>query len=191
MPLDHITAADAVSSGLTARPTASDAASFGGVFHVECRDRDGRLRWSEEVPNLVTAVGKRHVLDVAIRAQAQTAAWYMGLKDNAATPTQTQTLAAKGGWAEITAYSQATRPAYAPAAAANNGSSPNVTATVSNNAGPAAFTFNAQATVGGFFIASTNDKGGTTGTLLSIADFTNARTLYTDDTLSVRYDLTI
>ncbi len=29
-----------------------------GHYHVECRDADGNLKWTEEFPNLVVAVGK-------------------------------------------------------------------------------------------------------------------------------------
>ena len=33
-----------------------------GIYHVECRDAQGNLKWAEEFPNLVNAVGKQLML---------------------------------------------------------------------------------------------------------------------------------
>ena len=38
-----------------------------GHYVVECRDAEGNLKWTEEFPNLVNAVGKQLLLDTLLR----------------------------------------------------------------------------------------------------------------------------
>ena len=38
-----------------------------GWYHVVCRDKDGNVKWEEEFPNLVVAVGKQLMLDTLLR----------------------------------------------------------------------------------------------------------------------------
>jgi hypothetical protein len=98
-----------------------------------------------------------------------------------------------GGWTEITGYYSSTRPAcsFATATTAN----PSV---ATNSASVAAFSISAAATVGGAFLVSTNNKGGTTGTLFSAADFqipagapNGDRSVSDGDTLNVTYRLSL
>ena len=44
---------DNVSAGLVARTEADFGARAGGVFHVECLDKDGNLKWKTSEHNLV------------------------------------------------------------------------------------------------------------------------------------------
>ena len=115
-----------------------------------------------------------------------TAAWYLGLYGAGATnnPAASDTMASHAGWTEVTAYSQATRPACTfgtPTTA-----DPSV---ATNSASPATFSINATTTVGGAFLTSNNTKGGTTGILFSAADFQSPgdRAVVNGDTITVTY----
>jgi hypothetical protein len=121
---------------------------------------------------------------------AYTAAWYLGLYGAGATnsPAAGNTMASHSSWTEVTAYSQATRPActFGTPTTAN----PSV---ATNSASPATFSINATTTVGGAFLTSNNTKSGTTGTLYSAADFSSPgdRAVVSGDTLSVTYTLSL
>lgn len=74
------------------------------------------------------------------------------------------TAASHAGWTELTAYSEANRQALTLGTAAAG--------QIDNTAAKATFTCNANGTVAGaLFIISNNTKGGTTGTLFSVAPF--------------------
>lgn len=176
-----------VANGYVAQGTsAQDETSAGGVFTVSCYDRDGNLKWSESMHNLVVNVGLQDMNTKYFTGSSYTATWYIGLYGAAASnnPAAGDTAASHAGWTEVTAYSQATRPAatFGTATTAN----PSV---ISNTASPAQFSINGTTTVGGAFLISNNTKGGTTGTLFSAADFQSPgdRSVVSGDTLNVTY----
>lgn len=179
-PKDTIEITDGAAAGLVARHAVSDVIGIGGIFKVVCRAADGSVRWEDDFHNTVVTGGKNDLLDKYFRASAYTAAFYVGLKGSG-TINAADTMASHGGWAEITAYSNATRPAFT-AAAASAGST-------SNTASPAVFNINGTATVAGCFITTNNTVGGTTGILFSAADFAVARNVLSGDTLTVTYTI--
>lgn len=170
---------DGASVGLIARHDASDVIGIGGAFKVVCRAADGSIRWEDDFRNLVVTVGKNDLLDKYFLGSGYTAAFFVGLK-NAGSITAADTMSSKT-WTEITAYSNATRPAFT-AAAASAGAT-------SNTASPGVFNINGTATVGGCFITTNSTKGGTTGVLFSAADFAVARSVLSGDTLTVTYSI--
>lgn len=190
MSTENATAVDLVSSGLTAGTKSGETASAKGKFTIECYDKDGVLKWSAEESNLVVNAGLQYMAGTALTSTAQITAWYIGLYGAAAsnTPAATDTAASHAGWTEVTAYSNATRPAATFVAATN--ANPSV---VTNSASPAAFSINATATVGGAFLISNSTKGGTTGTLFSAADFQSPgdRVVANGDTLNVSYTFSL
>jgi hypothetical protein len=97
-------------------------------------------------------------------------------------------MALHGGWTEVTAYSESTRPTATLAAATN--ANPSV---VTNTASKAVFTINGTTTVGGAFLTSNNTKGGSTGTLFSAADFSapGDRSVVSGDILNVTYTFSL
>jgi hypothetical protein len=147
------------------------------TFLIECRGPDGALKWLEEVANLVTTVGRNHLLDVVFDAATQVTTWYLGLK-GAGTVAAGDTLASHGGWSEVTPYS---------------GNRPSLTWGTSSagslSASQVAITINAGATVAGAFICSVNT--GTSGVLYNAADFAASRTVADGDTLNVTPTLSI
>lgn len=143
------------------------------------------LKWTDEVHNLIPTVGKNNMLDNHFSASAFTAAWFMGLIDNAGftAVANGDTMASHAGWAESTAYSNATRIATAWSAAA---------AGVKSLSAALGFLINATATLNGGFITSVNTKGGTTGTLTSAGSFTGGtRAVINGDTVNVSYSATL
>ena len=49
--------ADSMAAGLVAKTGFGESAKGGGVFHVQCFDKDGNLKWEDEMHNLVVNVG--------------------------------------------------------------------------------------------------------------------------------------
>ena len=181
---------DVVAAGLTAKPDSDNRVRGGGVFHVQCLDKDGNLKWEAEKHNLVVNVGLKDMNDKYFTGSAYTAAWYIGLYGAGATnnPAAGDTAASHAGWTEVTAYSQATRPQAVFAAATT--ADPSV---ITNSASVAVFSINGTTTVGGAFLISNNTKGGTTGILFSAADFQapGDRSVVSGDTLNVTYQFSL
>lgn len=183
-------AIDQVVAGVTKGKGLTEGVRGGGVFTVECRDKDGNIKWTAQSPNLVVNVGLQDMNTKYFSGSAYTAAWYIGLYGAAASnnPAAGDTAASHAGWTEVTAYSQATRPACTFGTATT--ADPSV---ISNSASPATYSINATTTVGGAFLISNSTKGGTTGTLFSAADFQSPgdRSVVSGDTLSVTYQFSL
>lgn len=183
---------DAVAAALTKTLGAGEAASAKGIYTMECRDADGNLKWSTELPNLVVNQGLQDMNNQYFRSGGgtYTAAWYLGLYGAAASnnPVAGDTAASHAGFTEITPYSNATRPActFGVPTTAN----PSV---ATNSASVAAFNINATATVGGAFLISNSTKGGGSGVLFSASDFQSPgdRTVASGDTLNVTYTFSL
>lgn len=162
----------------------------GGVFTVQCFDEEGNLKWAAEKHNLVVNVGLQDMNSKYFSGSSYTAAWYIGLYGAGAsnTPAASDTMSSHAGWTEVTAYSQATRPACTFGTATT--ADPSV---ITNSASPATFSINGTTTVGGAFLTSNNTKGGTTGILFSASDFQSPgdRSVVSGDTLTVTYTFSL
>ena len=187
---DKVKSKDVAASSLTAGGSASDSASAKGIYKIQCHDAQGNLKWEAEAPNLVVNGGLQDMNAKYFTGSSYTAAWYLGLYGSGSTnnPAAGDTMSSHAGWTEVTAYSQATRPActFGTPTTAN----PSV---ATNSASPATFSINATTVVGGAFLTSNNTKGGTTCTLYSAADFSSPgdRSVVSGDTLSVTYTLSL
>jgi len=190
MTIEKTKATDVVSGGLSCNTKAGEAAQATGKYHVECRDKDGNLKWTAESKNLVVNAGLAYMAGTALTSVAQITTWYLGLYGAAAsnTPAAGDTMSSHAGWTEIVPYSNANRvtATFVTATTAN----PSV---VTNTASPAIFNIDSTATVGGAFLTSSNTKSGTTGTLFSAADFGSPgdRSVVNGDTLSVTYTFSL
>lgn len=163
----------------------------GGVFHFECYDKDGKLKWKDAAKNLVVNVGLQDMNTKYFSGSAYTAAWYLGLITGPGAGTTivaADTMSSHAGWTENTSYSQATRPACSFGTAST--ADPSV---ISNSASVAVFSINGTATIAGAFLTSNNTKGGTTGTLFSASDFQSPgdRAVVSGDTLNVTYQFSL
>lgn len=149
-----------------------------GVDHY----RDGQKIGRYDIPNDITNQGKNSLFEVYFHDGTQIAAssWFIGLISLASYSALAagDTMASHAGWTEFTGYSQATRVAWGPGAAASQ----SIT-----NASPATFDINATGTVKGIFVVSNSTKGGTTGTLWSTALFSADIPVASADQLRVTY----
>ena len=190
MTTEKLKATDTVSSGLTCNLKAGEAAQATGVYHIECHDKDGNLKWQADSKNLVVNAGLAYMAGTALTSVTQITSWYLGLYGAGAsnTPAAGDTMSSHAGWTEVVAYSNSTRVAatFATATTAN----PSV---ATNSASPAVFNINGTTTVGGAFLTSGSAKSGTTGTLFSAADFGSPgdRSVVNSDTLSVTYTFSL
>lgn len=162
----------------------------GGIYTLKCLDKDGNLKWETSTRNLVVNAGLKYMNDSALGGGSQITTWYLGLYGAASSnnPAAGDTMASHAGWTEVTAYSEATRPAATFAVATT--ADPSV---ITNSASPATFSINGTTVVGGAFLTSNNTKGGTTGTLFSAADFQapGDRSVVSGDSLLLTYQFSL
>jgi hypothetical protein len=167
-----------------------DKAKAGGVFIVQCFDKDGNLKWEDREQNLVVNTGLKDMNDKYFTGSGYTALWYLGLYGAAASnnPAAGDTMLSHIGWTEVVAYSQATRPQAVFGAATT--ADPSV---ISNSASVAVFSINGTTTVGGAFLTNNNTKGGTAGLLFSAADFQSPgdRNVVSGDQINLTYQFSL
>jgi hypothetical protein len=178
---------------MTSNNGPAEALRVRGVYAAECRDAQGRLKWSSIFTNAVVAQGKNDMLDKYLAGVAYTGAFYLGLVSGigfvaiAAGDTAAQ-LAGTNGWREAggandPAYSQTTRAAAAWAGASGG---------VKTMTGAVLFTFTSAGTVKGAFLATQAAKGGTAGVLFSSGLFPDGdKGVNAGDSLTVTYQLSV
>lgn len=162
---------------------------FAGTFTAQCVGADGVVKWTTGMEfNQITTEGLNYLLDVGFHNGTQVATWYIGLVDTGGSyaagnlASQIATTGSANGWNEYTEYSETLRQTWTEDAAAS-GSITNST-TVD-------FSMNASGTVAGMFLVSTSTKGGTSGTLWTVLNFSGGnQTVSNGDTLKVTYTLT-
>ena len=167
-----------------------------GWYHVECRDKDGNLKWTDEFPNLVVAVGKQLMLDTLLKGSSYSVTGpYLGLISNTFTASASDTMSSHT-WTEFTAYTvggSAVRGTAVFGSSTSTGSTPsNVT---SSTATAITYTITGSGgTVYGCFLVlgsgASSTQSSTTGTLYSEGLFSTAKTTTAGDTVSVTYSTT-
>jgi hypothetical protein len=185
---EKATSTDNVSAGLVARTGADFGARAGGVFHVECFDKDGNLKWSTSEHNLVVNQGLQDMNTNYFKGSTYTAAFFLGLVTGPGSGTTfaaADTLASKA-WTEFTNYSGSRKAVtFGTATTAD----PSV---ISNSAAPSSFSISgAGGVVAGAFLCTVSS--GTAGVLFSESDFTSPgdRTVVSGDTLNVTYTFSL
>jgi hypothetical protein len=160
----------------------------GGVFHVQCFDKDGNLKWEEKAHNLVVNEGLQNMNDEYFTGSTYTAAWYLGLVDGPGagnTYAAGDTLASHSGWTENTDYSGDRK-------AVTFGTPTTADPSVIDNSGsPSQFSMTGTATIAGAFLASVDT--GTSGVLFSVSNFQSPgdRAVVSGDTLNVSYEFSL
>jgi hypothetical protein len=160
----------------------------GGVFHVQCFDKDGNLKWEEKSHNLVVNEGLQNMNDEYFTGSTYTAAWYLGLVDGPGagnTYAAGDTLASHSGWTENTDYSGDRK-------AVTFGTPTTADPSVIDNSGsPSQFSMTGTATIAGAFLASVDT--GTSGILFSVSNFQapGDRAVVSGDTLNVTYEFSL
>ena len=188
------------SSVATLQTSATENETVGveGHYIVECRDKDGNMKWSETFPNLVNAVGKELMLNTLLRTSGTytTVGPFLGLiSGSSPTFAAADTLASKS-WTEFTNYTvggSAVRGTAVFSASSSTGSSPSNVTTCAASAITYTIT-GGGGTVGGCFLVTgtgaVNTQNNTSGTLYSAGAFSSAKVTTAGDTISVTYSTT-
>jgi len=181
---------------LQANASIPEGMGVDGYYHVECRDAQGNLKWNEEFPNLVVAIGKQLMLDTLLRTSGTytTVGPFLGLINNSTTFAAADTMTSKT-WTELTTYTvggSAVRGTAVFAASSSSGTTPsNVT---TSTATAITYTMTGSATVYGCFLVTgsgaVSTLSSTAGTLYSEGNFSTAKTVTSGDTVSVTYSTT-
>ena len=184
-------------ASLQANVTIPEGMTQEGHYHVVCRDKDGNLKWEEEFPNLVVAVGKQLMLDTLLRTSGTytTVGPFLGLIGNNTTFAAADTMTSNT-WTEFVNYTvggSAVRGTAVFAAASSSGTTPtNVTTSTAT-----AITYTitgAGGTVYGCFLVTgsgaSSAQSNTSGTLYSEGNFAVAKVTTAGDTVSVTYSTT-
>ena len=156
---------------------------LGATLHhhyvVEAHDRNGNLKWREELDNLVTAEGKNKYLDATLKTGLASPAWYASLiKAASGSIDVADTMASHSGWTEGAPGTDWTgnRIVWTPGTIAAG--------SVDNSASKAVFPILGSLTIKGALL--TDAATGTAGKLLGAALFTGGdRSVVALDTLSV------
>lgn len=159
------------------------------VYRFVCRDKFGRVKWVEEVPNLVTTEGLNDLLTQYLKGSSYSATWFLGLINNAdfgaldgtdtaaritnTTPNSPTT----NDWQEASEYDESVRQTLT-FGTASGGS-------IDNVGNEAVFTISGTVTIYGAFVISDDTKDGTTGVLYGEAAFAAPRDVVDDDTITV------
>ena len=185
---EKVASTDTVSAGLVARPGSQVGARAGGVFHVECLDKDGNLKWKTSEHNLVVNQGLQDMNTQYFKGSTYSAAFYLGLitgPGSGTTFAAADTLASKA-WTEFTNYSGSRKAVtFGTATTAD----PSV---ISNSASPSSFSITSSGgVVAGAFLCTVSS--GTSGVLFSESDFQSPgdRTVVSGDTLNVTYTFSL
>jgi len=183
-------------ASLQANVTIPEGMGVDGQYIVECRDATGNLKWEEEFPNLVVAVGKQLMLDTLLRTSGTytTVGPFLGLINNSTTFAAADTMTSKT-WTELTTYTvggSAVRGTAVFAASTSSGTTPsNVT---TSTATAITYTMTGSATVYGCFLVTgtgaVSTLSSTAGTLYSEGNFSTAKTVTSGDTVTVTYSTT-
>jgi hypothetical protein len=168
-----------------------------GHYYVLCKDAQGNIKWEEEFPNLVVAVGKQLMLDTLLRTTGTytTVGPFLGLIGNSTTFAAADTMTSKT-WTEFTNYTvggSAVRGTTSFSAATSSGTTPtNVTTSAA-----ASITYTitgAGGTIYGCFLVTgtgaVNTQSSTAGTLYSEGNFTTSKAVTSGDTVAVTYSTT-
>ena len=163
-----------------------EVTSITGFYHVDCHGADGSLKWSDDIHNLVTTIGKNKAMDTVL-GNVAAGAIVMGIKASG-TAVVGDTQASHAAWLEVGGANLPTytAPRKTPTFSAASSGAKTTSASV-------IFSMTGSGTVTGCFIniggSSTIDD--TTGTLFSAGDFTaGAKMVTSGDTLSVMYTAT-
>ena len=153
------------------------------IYVVECFGPDGKLKWTDDIHNIVVYAGLNDLLDKYLAGSAYTAAWYCGLISSVSYSAIAagDTMSSHAGWTEAGATNAPNYSGNRPAltfASASGGSKATSSAS--------SFTFSASGTIKGMFGTSVTTKDGTTGILYNAALFSGGdRAVVSSDVVNV------
>lgn len=168
-----------------------------GHYYVLCKDKNGDVKWEEQFPNLVVAVGKQLMLDTLLRTSGTytTVGPFLGLISNNTTFAAADTMTSKT-WTEFTNYTvggSAVRGTAVFAASSSSGTTPSNVTTSTATAITYTITGAGGTVYGCFLVTGTgavNTQSSTTGVLYSEGNFATSKAVTAGDTLAVTYSTT-
>jgi hypothetical protein len=183
-------------ASLQANVTIPEGMGVEGFYKIECRDAAGNLKWDEEFPNLVVAVGKQLMLDTLLKGSAYTVVGpFLGLIGNSTTFAAADTMTSKT-WTEFTNYTvggSAVRGTAVFASATSTGTTPTNVTTSAATAITYTITGAGGTVYGCFLVTGTgavSTQSSTAGTLYSEGNFSTAKATTAGDTVSVTFSTT-
>jgi hypothetical protein len=183
---------------LQANVVGNETVGIEGVYHVECRDADGNIKWTETVPNLVNAVGKQLMLNTLLAGTSYTTVGpFLGLiATTSPTFLAADTMTSHAGWTEFINYTvggSAVRGTAVFGAASSSGLSPANVTTAAATAITYTITGGGGNVTGCFLVTgagATSTLNNTGGTLYSAGAFGTPKATTAGDTVSVTYSTT-
>lgn len=170
-----------------------------GVYNVVCRDAQGNIKWEEQAPNLVNAVGKQLMLDTLLSGSNYSVTGpYLGLIATTSPTfgTGSDTMASHGGWTEFTNYTvggSAVRGTASFGSATSTGSTPTNVTTATASAITYTITGGGGNVTGCFLVTGTGASStlsNNSGVLYSAGAFGVPKAVTAGDTVSVTYATT-
>lgn len=190
--MDKINTNEAAQAGISKGAAEVETMDAQGVYVAECYDKDGNLKWRDEIKNVVCTEGKNFALDQILGGTAFVAC-YMGLISSvsySSAPVVGDTMASHATWTEA---GGANAPTFAargtPAFSAASGGSKATSSATS-------FTMTGAGTLKGCFIVigtgAVTTIGSTAGKLLSAGLFSGGdKVVGNTDVVNVTYTLSM
>lgn len=187
--LEKSKSADAVSCAVVSNAGPVESSNGGGIFTLQCFDKDGNLKWEEQTHNLVVNEGLDDMNTKYFTGSSYTAVWYLGLISGTGPVIDgTDTLASHGGWTEVPVTTGYTGNRKAVTFGGATTANPSV---ISNSGSASQFAMLGTYTVSGAFLCSV--ASGTSGVLFSASAFGSPgdRSVVSGDTLNVTYTFSL
>jgi hypothetical protein len=184
---DKAKSGEQITAGLVAKTQSPESAKGGGIFQLQCFDKDGNLKWQDKMHNLVVNEGLQDMNSKYFKGSSYTAAFFLGLIIGpGAAYASGDALASHAGWIEFVNYSgtRKTLTLGTPTLA-----DPSV---IDNSGSVASFAISgAGGTVSGAFLCTV--ASGTSGILFSEANFQSPgnRAVVSGDVLNVTYTFSL
>ena len=188
---------DQVIATLNTNAISAEEMGVAGHYHVLCKDKDGNIKWNEEFPNLVVAVGKQLMLDTLLRTSGTytTVGPFLGLIGNSTTYAAADTMTSKT-WTEFINYTvggSGVRGTAVFAAASSSGTTPSNVTTSAATSITYTITGGGGTVYGCFLVTGTgavSTLSSTAGVLYSEGNFATAKAVTAGDTVAVTYSTT-
>jgi len=145
------------------------------LISAKCYGANGKLKWNEDIENLVTDQGANYLLQSFFATPNYNPAWYVGLYTGVGTLSTSDTMASHPGWIEVTAYNQLVRPQLIMGTAINR--------SITNGSNTAFFSISSTTNLVGVFSTSSSNKGGADGILYGEAAFGGVQQVIPSDQL--------
>lgn len=182
---------------LNTNVTSAEDMGVHGHYYVLCKDAQGNIKWEENFPNLVVAVGKQLMLDTLLRTSGTytTVGPFLGLIGNNTTFAAADTMTSNT-WTEFTNYTVGGSPVRGTAvfgAATSSGTTPTNVTTSAASSITYTITGGGGTIYGCFLVTGTgavSTQSSTAGTLYSEGNFATSKAVTSGDTVAVTYSTT-